>query len=86
MLPSKNKLHRVKHHAAVPYRELPAIMEQLRAKTSVSARVLEFCVLTAARTSEVIVPRWREFNFVTATWTIPAERMSWRQGPEEIRR
>jgi integrase len=75
MLPAKGKLRRVRHHPAVPYRELPSLMEKLRAKTSVSARALEFCILTAARTSEVIIPRWREFNFATATWTIPPERM-----------
>jgi integrase len=50
-------------------------MEQLRARTSVSARALEFAILTASRTSEVIVPRWREFNLQTATWTIAPERM-----------
>jgi hypothetical protein len=75
MLPSKNKLRRVRHHPAVPYRKLPALMEQLRSRTSINARALEFTILTAARTSEAITPYWREFNLQTGTWTIPGERM-----------
>jgi integrase len=75
LLPRTSRVRRVRHHPAVPYRELPAVIEALRARISVSARVLEFCILTVARTSEVIAPYWREFDLEAATWTIPPERM-----------
>jgi integrase len=50
-------------------------MEELRAMDSVGARALEFAVLTAARTGEVLGARWDEIDFNAATWTVPAERM-----------
>ncbi|HEX9880963.1 MAG TPA: Arm DNA-binding domain-containing protein, partial [Hyphomicrobium sp.] len=51
LLPRKSKLRRVKHHAALPYAELPAFMAKLRARTEIAARALEFTILTAARTA-----------------------------------
>jgi integrase len=44
----------LKHHAALPYDKLPAFMTKLRAQDGVAARALEYLVLTAARTGEVI--------------------------------
>src|SRR5262249_41024294 len=49
LLPAKTKIHKVKHRAAVPYREIPVLMEKLRARTSISARALEFTILCASR-------------------------------------
>ncbi|HKZ97692.1 MAG TPA: Arm DNA-binding domain-containing protein, partial [Hyphomicrobiaceae bacterium] len=54
LLPAKTKVRRVKHHAALPYREIGALMAKLREQTSITARALEFLVLTAARTSEAL--------------------------------
>jgi integrase len=70
-LPTKPK---AKHHAALPYAELPAFMAALVAKDSVSARALEFTILTAVRTNETIGARWEEFDLDKAVWTIPAAR------------
>jgi len=50
-------------------------MIDLRRREGVAARALEFAILTAARTNEVIGLRWPEIDFGAATWTIPAQRM-----------
>ena len=50
-------------------------MDELRSREGVAARALEFAILTAARTNEVIGLRWPEIDFGAATWTIPAQRM-----------
>ena len=65
----------VRHHAAMPFAELPAFMGELRERNSVSARALEFTILTAARTSETIGAKWSEIDLDAGVWTIPAERM-----------
>jgi integrase len=63
------------HHAALPYSEIAAFMVELREQDGFGARALEFAILTAARTGEVISARWEEFNLENQMWTIPAERM-----------
>jgi len=73
-LPSRSKLSR-SHHDAVPYSEMPAFMAELRAKEGVSARALEFTILTAARTGEATGAKWSEIDLGARMWTIPAERM-----------
>jgi integrase len=75
LLPKKSRVHRVQHHPALPYPEIGAFMADLRAMKGVPARALEFAVLTAARTGEVIGARWGEINIAERLWTIPAERM-----------
>ena len=71
-LPAKAK---AKHHKAYSFKELPAFMARLRQRNSASARALEFCILTAARTGEVIGATWDEIDLEAKTWTVPAERM-----------
>jgi integrase len=75
LLPSKTKVAAVEHHNALPYRDLPAFMLKLRAKGGVSARALEFTILSAARTGEAIGAKWAEIDFDAKLWTIPANRM-----------
>ena len=75
LLPARAKVRRVEHHAALPYAEIGAFMAELRAQEGVAARALEFAILTAARTGEVIGARWDEINIAEKLWTIPAERM-----------
>ena len=74
-LPAVSKLRKVKHHAALPYAEIGAFMTELRAREGGAAAALEFSILTAARTSEVIGARWSEIDMTVGAWTIPAERM-----------
>jgi integrase len=64
-----------RHLPALPYEDIAAFMTELRGNDSVSARALEFTILTAARTSEVINATWREINRDEKTWVIPAARM-----------
>lgn len=74
-LPRRSKIAPVKHHAALPWGEVPAFMERLTSQSGVSALALRFAILTAARTSEVIGARWSEINLSSERWTIPAARM-----------
>ena len=75
LLPARSKIAKVEHHAALPYADVPAFMAKLRQQEGMAARALEFLILTAARTGEVIGARWSEINLRTKLWTIPAERM-----------
>ena len=69
----------IKHHAALPYAELPALMAKLRQQQGSAARALEFLIATAARTREVTGAIWDEINFADATWIVPAHRMKGRK-------
>ncbi len=73
LLPARAKVRKVKHHAALPFDELPAFMVALRAQDGVASRALEFLILTAARTGEVIGARPDEIK--DKVWTVPAGRM-----------
>jgi integrase len=75
LLPSRSKVRRIEHHAALPYEEIAAFMVELRRVDGVGARALEFAILTAARTGEVTGARWAEINLAERIWTVPAERM-----------
>jgi integrase len=73
LLPKPERLKRVVHHPALPYKDLPAFIKELQARNCIAALALEFCILTAARTGEVIYAKWEEIN--GEVWTIPGERM-----------
>ncbi len=75
LLPKLSEVRKVKHHPALPYAELPAFMEKLRQEEGTAARALEFTILTAARTEEVILARPAEINKRERLWTAPAEHM-----------
>jgi integrase len=75
MLPSRPKLQPVKHLEALPFTELPAFMAELHGKDDTAARALEFTILTAARTGEVVGARWDEIDPSAKVWTISGERM-----------
>jgi integrase len=74
-LPARGTIAKVQHHAALSCSELPDFMDQIAAREAVAARALEFTILTAARTGEVIGARWSEIDLEAKLWTIPAERM-----------
>jgi integrase len=75
VLPAPGAIAKVQHHAALPWGEVAGFMRELRNREGVAARALEFAILTAARTNEVIGARWAEIDFAAATWTISARRM-----------
>jgi integrase len=75
LLPKRSRVRRVAHHAALPYAELPAFMVELRRAEGIAARALEFAILTAARTGEVLGATWSEIDAAGRLWAIPGERM-----------
>jgi len=75
ILPARSKLAKVKHHPALPYDELPEFMAGLRRREALTARALEFLILTAGRSGEVRGANWNEIDLAKGIWTIPAERM-----------
>jgi integrase len=72
LLPARSKVLKTDHYAAMPYKDLPGFLIELRKKSGIDARALEFTILTAARVSEVVGARWSEIS--GDVWTIPAER------------
>lgn len=72
-LPTQGASKRVKHHAAMKFDDVPAFIADLQERDSISARALEFTILTAARTGEALGARWEEID--GDVWTIPAGRM-----------
>lgn len=74
VLPARAKLTRG-HHKAMPYQDAPAFMERVRNAEAMAARVLEFAILTAARSGEAYEAEWSEIDFVSQVWTVPKERM-----------
>jgi integrase len=65
------------HHAAMPYVDVPAFVEELRGEEddAIPDLAFEFLILTAARTGEVLEAKWEEIDLEQAAWTIPAGRM-----------
>ena len=75
LLPRPTRVAKVKHHPALPYAETGAFMAALRTDEGIAARALEFSILTATRTAEVIQAEWSEFDLDAEMWIVPAERM-----------
>jgi len=75
LLPTLSKTKRVKHHRALPWQEIRSFMTALRKEEGISARALEFLILTACRSGEVREATWDEIDLSNALWIIPAERM-----------
>lgn len=74
VLPARQTLSRG-HHAAMPYLEVPDFVAKLRASDAMAARALEFLILTACRSGEVLNAAWSEIDLAGRVWTIPATRM-----------
>lgn len=81
--PSPEKIKKRGHFAALPVDEMPDFMADLKKRTGIAARALEFLILTAARTNEVIGDKrirkagvtWQEIDLARKVWTVPTERM-----------
>jgi len=81
--PSPEKIKKKSHHAALSVDALPAFMTDLEKRTGNAARAMEFLILTASRTNEVIGDKrigkagitWQEIDLRAKVWTIPADRM-----------
>jgi integrase len=73
LLPKRSKLSRG-HHAAMPYEDVAAFVGRLREGDSLAAKALELCILTAARTGEILEMRWSEMDLEKSVWTLPPNR------------
>jgi integrase len=79
LLPSRRTVHAVKHHASLPYRELPGFMTKLNRMQGVAARALEFLILTSVRTGDIRgndrddrpPMKWQHVDLAAGTWAIP---------------
>src|ERR1700730_5866376 len=65
----------LRHPSAMPYEELAAFIAKLRNREASSALALELCILTAARSGEILGMRWSELDLDKKIWTVPANRM-----------
>ncbi|WP_294219393.1 site-specific integrase [uncultured Sphingomonas sp.] len=63
------------HFAALPFTDVPALIERLRERSSAGRLALEALILTAARSGEIRGARWSEVDLDAALWSVPAERM-----------
>lgn len=66
---------RVTHHSAMPWRDVPLFFAQLGKRDAMAARALQFTILTACRTNEVLGMKWTEVDFDAGVWTVSAGRM-----------
>jgi len=73
LLAQPRKVSKVKHHPALPYPQIAAFIENLQGRDAITALALEFTILTAARTGEVIGAKRCEIT--ESLWHVPAERM-----------
>lgn len=80
LLPAPSKVSPVEHHKALPYADLPRFMAELRRRDSLSARALEYTILTAARTSDTIGAVRSEVDPAGSLWTIPGARLKGKKG------
>jgi integrase len=73
LLPNASRVHRIQHHPALPYDQVGAFLVELRQFRGAAALALEFAILTAARSGEVLGAEWDEI--AGDIWTVPAGRM-----------
>ena len=75
LLPNPAKISPVRHHPALPYKQISSFMGLLRSQPGLASLATEFAILTATRTTEALGARWSEIDDKSAIWTIPGSRM-----------
>jgi integrase len=80
LLPERSTVAPVEHHKALPYDDLPRFMAELSRREGLSARALEYTILTAARTGDTIGAVGTEINRAEGLWVVPAGRLKGRRG------
>ena len=73
--PSRGKAWTVRHFAAVPIDDLPAVYARLQQTDSITAKAARFCILTASRPGQTIGATWAEIDRRNGVWLVPPERM-----------
>lgn len=79
ILPKPNKIKKKTHFKALPWQDIGAFMVELRKREAMTARALEWIILTACRSGEVRGATWDEIDIKKKIWIIPAEKMKMRQ-------
>jgi integrase len=82
VLPAPGTFTQVKHHAALPFVQIHDFMTQLATRDGIAAKALQFTILTAARTGDIIgndrddkpPMRWPHVDFKTRVWTVPSTK------------
>lgn len=75
VLPASSRVRSVQHHRAMAYSDVPDFLAKLQEQTGVAVQALAFTILTAGRTSEILIAQWEEIDLDANLWTIPASRM-----------
>ena len=75
LLAPKNRVSPVQNHPGMSWQDIPAFYKELQASDLPAARLLEFIVLTAARSGEARGAIWDEIDLIRNVWEIPAKRM-----------
>lgn len=86
LLPAHDKVDEVEHHPALPYIEASAFLAKLKEQEGAAARALEFTMLTATRTTEVLRATWGEVDLAAKTWTVPLSRRKTRKKDKNVHR
>lgn len=71
----KYKKTKDSHHAMLAVCEIPRFMADLHRRPSISAKCMEFAVLTAVRSSNARYAEWSEIDFKRKLWVIPRTKM-----------
>lgn len=74
ILPKPTKIAPVKHHPALPYKEIPNFLNTLKESDGIASLALEFLILNANRSGEVVNGLRSEISG-EEIWIIPAKRM-----------
>ena len=75
ILPKPAKIRKESHFKSLPYQSMGLFMVELRKRSAMTARALEWIILTACRSAEARGATWDEIDLKSRIWTIPAERM-----------
>jgi integrase len=78
LLPQQpGKRERTQHQPSMPWRDIPAFVQGVlhAGASNVTRALLEFVILTAARSGEARAMTWAEVDLETRVWTVPANRM-----------
>ena len=75
LLPAPGKIKKVEHQRALPFSDIAGFMNELKSRSGIAARALEFTILCAARSGETRGATWSEIDLKKAVWTIPSNRM-----------
>jgi integrase len=75
ILAAPARVHKVKHHAALPVADMPTVMAQLASMDGIAPLALRFLALTVGRATEIVGGSLSEIDGGSGVWTIPAGRM-----------